>query len=645
MNTLPFREARSELADALVERAVAATHAGGLGEDADRLSLIGRLQDARRARDISQRTLAAKMGTTQSAISALEAGLTDPQLGTVQRYARSMDLELTWKLRVEGRKPQRIQATEGVAATLDTFAWEEGVSIASKELQAHAGHDDDRQTASREARRRLELVNDLQEIRDQLEVSQRDLAKRLGIGQPAVSAFESGSADPRLRTVLRYAAALGVEIKWKLRRVRRQLTSIEIAAALMDSAADAVLSPILTALTRAYGGRGSSHEALVDPVAPLPGRWTMRLLDSLEAGGWARRQASETGWGYAIAEEAAHVIGLSLHRDRIQGVLANMGGEEIASARYALTTATRGHLLEVATMAVEDLANRSAGKGVVGVGVSVAGVVHGRSGDVLLGPSLRNPADPWTDVPFERELQKRVQSSVSRELRVAVENDANCLAISEFLRRGDDSCIVYLLSGVGIGAGMIFDGRLARGSHNVAGEVGHRVVVKDGPPCRIGLPHNGCIETVASAEGILREIGVDSHDNRTLLAGLDLANARVASGDRQAAEAFRSAGELLGKVLGATVLLLDPGRVAIYAHPQFADSSQPVATHFQRGVQEGLQACATERFDFVPQPVLDWQTLGVDSRARAAAEAALWHFLRTPMRWAPSLLERVVLAN
>lgn len=64
-----------------------------------RLTLADALRAARRAAGLTQKDVAEAMGTTQSAISDLERGDTDPQLSTLQRYARAtgarLDIALT----------------------------------------------------------------------------------------------------------------------------------------------------------------------------------------------------------------------------------------------------------------------------------------------------------------------------------------------------------------------------------------------------------------------------------------------------------------------------------------------------------------------------------------------------------------------
>jgi predicted transcriptional regulator len=66
------------------------------------------------------------------------------------------------------------------------------------------------------ADRRRDLAADLISLRQDLGLSQTEVAARMGTSQSAVARLESGDADIRLSTLERYAAALGQQIEWKL---------------------------------------------------------------------------------------------------------------------------------------------------------------------------------------------------------------------------------------------------------------------------------------------------------------------------------------------------------------------------------------------------------------------------------------------
>ena len=143
------------------------------------------------------------------------------------------------------------------------------------------------------------------------------------------------------------------------------------------------------------------------------------------------------------------------------------------------------------------------------LGVSCGGPLDKKTGTVHAPPNL--PA--WDAVPLRSLLQGEFR------LPVTLENDANATALAEHRWGAGVGCsdMAFLTMGTGIGAGLILDGRLYRGRHDLAGEIGHATVWPDGPLCLCG--RRGCLEALASGTSIGRmgrerfgEEGLTAHD-------------------------------------------------------------------------------------------------------------------------------------
>jgi predicted transcriptional regulator len=67
------------------------------------------------------------------------------------------------------------------------------------------------------AERRRELIDELARARREGDLSQTEIAARMGTSQSAVARLESGDLDARLSTVERYAAAVGRSVEWQVR--------------------------------------------------------------------------------------------------------------------------------------------------------------------------------------------------------------------------------------------------------------------------------------------------------------------------------------------------------------------------------------------------------------------------------------------
>ena len=71
----------------------------GLGDPGRRRELIGELVRARQESELSQTEIAARMGTSQSAVARLESGELDARLSTLERYAAALGRTVDWQIR------------------------------------------------------------------------------------------------------------------------------------------------------------------------------------------------------------------------------------------------------------------------------------------------------------------------------------------------------------------------------------------------------------------------------------------------------------------------------------------------------------------------------------------------------------------
>ncbi len=89
-------------------------------------------------------------------------------------------------------------------------------------------------------------------------------------------------------------------------------------------------------------------------------------------------------------------------------------------------------------------------------------------------------------------------------LEIHCTNDANAAALGELLADSDKKASAYMITlGTGVGGGLVLDGKVRDGSHSNCGEIGHMFIdYVHNYECTCGL--KGCLETVASATGIVR---------------------------------------------------------------------------------------------------------------------------------------------
>jgi glucokinase len=182
-------------------------------------------------------------------------------------------------------------------------------------------------------------------------------------------------------------------------------------------------------------------------------------------------------------------IGLDIGATKTLGVVVDERGAIRASVRRPTIAGADG-VLATAAEVVEALRREVGEAAGVPVGVGVPGLVDPRGGTVKHAVNLAVDGD-WLPVgPLLAELIG---------VPVLVENDVNAATLGAVALSGADD-LVYLSIGTGLAAGLVLDGRLRRGEHGAAGEVGHVPVDPSGPLCSCG--QRGCLETVASGSAL-----------------------------------------------------------------------------------------------------------------------------------------------
>lgn len=253
-------------------------------------------------------------------------------------------------------------------------------------------------------------------------------------------------------------------------------------------------------------------------------------------------------------------IGVDIGGTKILAGIVNEAGEVVSTARRPTPRNDANDVLVLVAEVVNELVEGT-DEQLVGVGLGVAGLVDAERSRVYFAPNLK-----WSQVPVRALLE------AATGLPVVVENDGNVAAWGEYrFGAGRDSRDLTLVTvGTGIGGGIVIDGQLFRGSHGVAGEIGHINAVPDGRPC--GCGRNGCLEQYASGNALVREARALAAERRSeaggLLAlgdgtpegvqGVHITEAARA-GDPIAREAFAIVGTWLGRGLADLAAVLDPG--------------------------------------------------------------------------------------
>ena len=196
---------------------------------------------------------------------------------------------------------------------------------------------------------------------------------------------------------------------------------------------------------------------------------------------------------------------------------------------------------------------------VVATSIMVPGAVDADKAVVLQAPNLPSLINFGLKAALEERLG----------WPVFLENDANAAAVGEMWLGAARGCrdVMSVTLGTGVGGGLILDGKLWRGSHGSAGEIGHTTVDPfSGLKCKCG--NTGCLELFASATAIVRMTREslssfpDSRLKREALTAKGVYEAGRA-GDELALTVFKRFGMYLGIGLANLINLIDPQIIVI----------------------------------------------------------------------------------
>lgn len=426
-------------------------------------------------------------------------------------------------------------------------------------------------------------------------------------GRPAVLLGLVGSAGRALgaKVAADHVAVVDVRLDGQVRQ-SWEWPFDAMAADAPDRLVD-LLRPLLeTSGTLPHGGNAASSAensaasagtAVVGATSATGGASPGGAVDATSATG----AASSSG-----AIDPTSATGAASPGGAIDATSATDAAISIAGAASAGSTASAATIAggaipnetETPTSAPDDAAP------ILGVGIGVPGAVDDQETGAVDAPTLG-----WQHLPLGARLREALP------VPVLVENDVNALAVAERLygRGREHRNFLVVTIGRGVGAGLVVDGAVYRGTNGGAGEFGHFPVRAGGPACSCG--NTGCLEAAVGQEALLRaarRAGL-TKNTATLTDLQQLADA----GSNTVKAIFADAGEQLGRGVAGLINVMDPEIVIVLGEGTRAWE------HWRPGFEPSLRAHLMPSRRGVPVVVESW-----DDTSWALGAAAL--VLATP---------------
>ena len=193
----------------------------------------------------------------------------------------------------------------------------------------------------------------------------------------------------------------------------------------------------------------------------------------------------------------SHVIGIDIGGTKLATIVADKDGNILQKVRKP-TESGKGprHAVDLILSMVGEVLDLAGSRreDISGIGVSCGGPLDTKTGIIYSPPNLPG----WDALPLKEIIESEFH------IPTVIENDANASALAEARfggGRGYDY-VLYMTMSTGIGGGIVANGEIYHGANDSAGEVGHQILLPDGPLC--GCGQYGCLEALCSGPAIAR---------------------------------------------------------------------------------------------------------------------------------------------
>jgi glucokinase-like ROK family protein len=287
------------------------------------------------------------------------------------------------------------------------------------------------------------------------------------------------------------------------------------------------------------------------------------LVQELEA--MESNNIGRPGIALSLKPEGGAVVGLEIGVGFISVILTDFIANILWRERVCFSLMITQQEILAQTEALIDQAIKVAQDNnirMLGIGIGVPGLVDVQKGELLFAPNLG-----WRNVPLKQMLDKKF------DLPIYLENEANLGALGEYyfgVGRNVDN-FIYLSSDVGLGGGVIINGKLFKGARGLAGEIGHIQRDPDGELC--GCGRRGCWETQVGPRAVLQRVNrtmesISNENHKKIFNNSDSLTFNqvvdcAIEGDQVCLSALQEVGKNLGQGIADLANIFNPEMVVI----------------------------------------------------------------------------------
>ena len=258
------------------------------------------------------------------------------------------------------------------------------------------------------------------------------------------------------------------------------------------------------------------------------------------------------------------VIAFDLGGTKLAAALFSDDGEIIHSQTTALEKRKGSEVGKLILQQVNSILAKANDENITvqALGICVPGIAYAKNGKVW-APNIPG----WDNYPLMEELQNGIPD---KNVSIKIDSDRSCYILGEVWKGNAKGCndAIFISVGTGIGAGILINGEVLRGSGDIAGAIGWLGLSK---PFEDKFISCGCFEYNASGEGIAKvanELGEDNVYTQSILLMTDTDTLTAHSvfdafdkGDRLAVAVIQNAIEHWGMAVANLVSILNPEKI------------------------------------------------------------------------------------
>jgi predicted NBD/HSP70 family sugar kinase len=356
----------------------------------------------------------------------------------------------------------------------------------------------------------------------------------------------------------------------------------------------------------------------------------LKLISSLTAEGWIEKKGYGVSIGgrkpdlYSLKDKKILIlcIDIALFHTKI-AIIDNNYNYIVEAQTIALpiSKSTRSDFLNILSSQVQDIlkGHHISQEALIGCSVGMPGLV-----DSEKGKSYSYFLSDEEDISLTTEFEKTLK------LPVVIQNDVNGSSMAEFthgMAKGKQNVLILLMD-LGVGLGIIMDGKLRKGACGFSGELGHIPFVENGALCYCGK--HGCLETITSGNALseMAKEGIMAGKNSMLnkLSKEELQRIEPAviieaanKGDQYAIQLLSNIGTYMGKGIAMLIQLFNPELIILSG--KIAEAKQYITLPMQQAINTYCMTQIRERTTILSSE------LGENSRLLGYATTGIDHFL------------------